>query len=353
MNKRPTSKVSILRGNGASLASILDFCGKTYGPHAHQATPGYYQWAYNENPNCPDGLDSLVIACDNEGRVIGMMNRLLMEWEVNGDRMVIPALGDFAVDAAHRKGGLGLRMALTSTKGVEHAFVNGSNPHSSPLFRALKYQELKGGRWFRKVLNPVRASCRYIWYRLGGSARPTHRLLAQHVTDGHHVSGSPNDLLLAGLAELLNSASSTVKPYWTASTVRWRFFHPDGPRHIVLYTSDAAGTPTNAMFISAGHRLGLTVCRLIAHQCSDPTSFAHLLNVAIDLLQRSGIDVLMAFTFNTLEANDLIDAGMREQRDPPATFFHHHRKANIMAPEDVHVQGAASDLGMEAMHGST
>lgn len=349
MNKRPTSKVKIIRGNDAPLAAVLEFCRTVYGPHAHQAMPAYYQWAYDENPNCPEGRESLVIACDEEGRVVGTMNRLLMEWDVKGERMVIPALGDFAVETEHRKGGLGLRMALSSTKGLEHAFVNGSNPHSSPLFRALKYQELQGGRWFRKVLNPVRASTRYLWHRLGGATQPSNLLLAQQAIEGYHVSDSPDQRLLAGLATLLNSAPAAVKLHWTAESVHWRFFHPIGPRHIVFYTADNGGTPTGALFISVGERKGLTVCRLIAHQCSDSAAFAPLLRVAMDLIRRSGTDVFMAFSFNANEANDLMAAGMREQENPPATFFHHRRQANSMDPDEVLVQGAASDLGMEAM----
>ncbi|MGB3868027.1 MAG: hypothetical protein WBG34_10495 [Flavobacteriales bacterium] len=349
MNKSPTPKVKIVRGNDVPLASVLDFCRVVYGAHSHQANPEYYQWAYTENPNCPEGLDSLVIACDDEDRVVGTMNRLLMEWDVKGERMVIPALGDFAVDPAHRKGGLGLRMALTSTKGVEHAFVNGSNPSSSPLFRALKYQELTGGRWFRKVLNPLRASGRYLWYRLGGSARPSDPLFVQPAIAGYHISDSPNEHLLAGLAALLNRAPAQVKLHWTVDTLRWRFFHPKGPRHIVLFSSQRDGSPSNALFISAGHRKGLRACRLIAHQCSDSTSFAQLLKVAITLLRRSGVDVLLAFTFSAKEAGSLSAAGMREQQDPPATFFHHRRQANMMEADEVLVQGAASDLGMEAM----
>ncbi|MGB3525241.1 MAG: hypothetical protein WBB32_04675 [Flavobacteriales bacterium] len=349
MNKNPTAKLRIVRGNDAPLASVLSFCRVVYGAHSHQANPEYYQWAYTENPNCPDGLDSMVIACDEAGRVVGTMNRLLMEWEVEGERMVIPALGDFAVDIAHRMGGLGLRMALSSTKGVEHAFVNGSNPHSSPLFRALKYQELKGGKWFRKVYNPLRASRKYLWHRMGGSPRPTHLLLAEQKIEGLHASASPNDLLLSGLADLLNSANCTVKLHWTADSVWWRFFHPSGPRHIVLYNSAPDGSPTNALLVSVGQRMGLNVCRLIAHQCSDTAQFPHLLRSVMALLRRSGTDAFMAFTFNAKEADDLLAAGMREQKDPPATFFHHRRQTNAMAPHEVLVQGAASDLGMEAM----
>lgn len=343
------SKVSITTGSKVPLEEVIRFGQLMYGPGAYQGNERFYRWAYEENPNCPSGMDGLLLARTQDGRLAGMMNRLFIEWDVRGGRSMIPALGDFSVAPEYRNGGLGLRLALAATSGLEHAFVNGSNPNSSPLFRALKYEEIKGGMWFRKMIRPVHAMATWAWGRTVGTHPKPYQLDQQHAGSTIRISTDPDDELLSRLADLLNTGTATARCHWTMASLRWRFFHPFGPRHAALFTVDWQGRPDNLIMISLSVRKGLKVCRAIAHSCRSGEQFAEMMKDTIDLLRRSGIHVFMAFTFEKEEAKAYRAMGMTELRKDPGTFLYQRRKAGRIPPQDILVQGAASDLGMDAL----
>jgi hypothetical protein len=342
-------KTSLLSGTDVPMERILAFAGRVYGRNAHQAMASFYQWEYTENPNCPNGLGSMIVAVDGSQQVVGFINRVYLTWDVRGEQVTIPALVDFAVDDAHRQGGVGLRLILKSTSDLGHAFINGSNPNSAPVFRSLKYQELEGGQWFRKILSPLRGGLRYALHKIGGGVPASPLRFAQWASSTAHLSAAPDDALLRQLANLLNDGPAQVKPFWTVETLRWRFFHPLGPRHLLIHRSFSDGTMSAALLISCGPVRGLNACRVIAHGCTDPQQFRDLLSEALRMAEGSGVDVFFAFTFERSEADVLAAMGFAEQPRTPNAFFFHKRRKDAELFRSVLVQGAASDLGFEAV----
>lgn len=340
-------RVTIRPGSAVPLDAILEFTRRTYGPASHQATERFHRWCYQRNPNRSEELGGAIVAVREDGRVVATVNRLLMAWNVEGVIMPIPAIGDLAVDEEERKGGLGLRMVMRSVQGAQHAFVNGSNPNSSPLFRGLKYQELTGAFWGRLVLAPVRAAARHGLYRAFGRSPGDHTLLTPRTPDGFTATADPTDELLLRLAAFLNAAPATIKPHWDVPSLRWRFFDAEGPRHLLLFAGDTTGTITAAMLLSAGPRHGIHLCRPIAWRCADAASFSDLLRTAIRLARSSGMDAMAAFSFDPVEAQVMERSGLKRTATAPATFFHHKRRDDAQRFSSPLIQGAVSDMGLE------
>ncbi len=123
---------------------------------------------------------------------------------------------------------------MKSTLGQAHAFVNGSNSSSGPLFRSLKYQEILGGRWFRKVLRPVQGAVKFALHRLAGwKSRPAN--LDLNLSHPNIVATlKPDANEVQSVLASLNSLATEVRPFWTVDSFHWRFFHSAGPKHVVV-----------------------------------------------------------------------------------------------------------------------
>ncbi len=342
-------RTTIVPGSEVPLEAILTFARRIYGTHSHQAKEAYYRWS-GANPAHPAATAAhAVVAITATGEVVGLVNRIPMTWLVDGKPQVIPGIGDLSVDEEHRKGGLGLRLIMQSTRGSEHAFVNGSNPNSSPLFRGLKYQEITGAFWGRALLAPVSTSWRYGLYRLTRiGPRPPGPVHAM-VHGRFAVTTTPDDALLGRIAGYLNLAPAATKLQWTVDTLRWRFFHPLGPHHLLIHSADRDNTPEAVMVLSIGSRRGLRIGRILAHRCDTEKAFGELLGAAKAIGKTGGVDVLAGFTFAPSEARVMRAAGLHGIRNPPATFFFHKRRIEEPLFQDVLVQGAASDLGLEGI----
>lgn len=350
--KTATSKVTVVSGSPAYQASCLNFARREYGKNSYQALASFYKWQYELNPNCPNGLSAMLLAVDESNNVVGFVNRTFMEWSVKGERMIIPAIVDLSVKSTHRNGGVGLRLILKATSECAHAFINGSNANSAPLFRSMKYQQLEDARWFRKILSPVRGALRFGRHKLTGSLPEQHRMFAQRqatVDDRFRTYTEPDAGILNKLTEFLNGAEQEIRPHWTMESVRWRFFDPLGPRHLLLIEDDVNGSAKNAMLISAGPTRGLNICRLVAHRTQNVLDFKNMLAYALRLARSSGVDAFIAFSFDATEADAIAAVGFSKLKQAPGTFFYHKRKKDAEIFQNVLIQGAVSDFGFEAV----
>jgi hypothetical protein len=338
-------KVSIVPGTEAGLDAITAFARATYGPHAHQALPAYYRWLYTENPGCERGLDHMLVAVEEGGAVVGFVNRMWLRWTVHGEAMAIPSIGDLALGEAQRKGGLGLRLVLAATRDVDHAFVNGSNPNSSPLFRGLKYQEVTGCVWVRALLRPVSAGLHHGLYRVLGRSRGLPDPVRWEVPAPYRATKAPDAGTMERMCALFNAHPAAVKPLWELDGFAWRFFHPRGPQHVLVHDE----TVHAAMLVSMGLHRGVVVARPIAWRCTDKDRFKPLLGAALALARSAGAEVFAGFTSEPQEAAAMEALGLRRTAEVPGTFFHHRRKAEADRFTDLLVQGAASDLGFDAL----
>ncbi len=349
MNSEERERTRIVSGAGVDLNAIIGFATRIYGPHAYQAQEAFYRWCYDENPDCPDGMGSAVIAIAEDGRVVGMMDKLILTWHMHGALVKIPATGNLALEPGFRKGGLGLRLILRYMKDEQHVLLNGANAMSAPLFRGLKYQELEGGSWCWKALAPVRAGVRHIRYRIAGRASSQVSPIAPGRLGDLQVTEQPDDDLVHSVADFLNDAPRSVRPHWTTATLRWRCFHPIGPRHVLLHALGPGGTPDTAMILSIGTQQGVRIARPVLYRCAGALTFADLLRLVMEWLPSQGVDVLATFTCDHQEGLDMRAAGMRQRGRPPGTFFFHRHRQDAAHFQDVLLQGGSSDMGLEGM----
>ena len=350
--KTNAPKVTIVPGSAGYLESLFSFARLEYGRSSHQTLASFYNWQYERNPNCPDGLAGLLLAVDEANNVVGFINRTFMEWSINGEIMIIPTLSDLAVKTTYRTGGAGLRLILKATSNCAHAFVNGSNANSTPLFHSLGYQSLDGARWLKKILNPIWGGFRYGWHKLQGGLPKPHQLFAQNRhPDACNIRTyfAPPADTLKQLTEFLNGSEQKIKQHWTIESVRWRFFDPSGPTHLLLIEDNAKGTIINAMVISVGPTRGINVCRLVAHRSQSISDFHKMLEYSVKVAKVSGVDAFFAFSFDQLEVQAIGSAGFTDAKQSPGTFFYHKRKKDAESFRNVLVQGAGSDYGFEAI----
>lgn len=335
----------VVEGSEELLPSVLDFAGRTYPRGGHQRRPDYYHWLYARAPN---GLASMLLVLDEQQRVVGALHRLFLEWSIQGEVVLVPTLIDLALDPEHRHSGVGIRLIMRGTRDAPHAFINGSNPNSAPVFRGLRYQELHGGHWSRLALRPLGALWRSLVFRLmGTSARPIRPARLRGQGDIHCTS-EPSNALLAEVARNANAVLAAIRPHWTVDSIRWRFFHPDGPRHVLFHRKGPDGTLREALVLSLGSARGLNVVRPLLLVASDRGGTYDLIKVAMRSARTAGAHAFVAFSLDPTVIDVLTQLGARTRKDPPATFFHHKRRTDEVHFTNLAVPAGASDLGFDA-----
>lgn len=338
-------RIRVVEGNEALLPAVLEFARRTYPEGSHQGRIGYYHWLYER---APGKLSSMLLVLDDQDRVVGTLHRLFLDWHIHDAILQVPTLIDLALDPEYRPSGAGIRLILRGTQDVPHAFVNGSNPNSAPVFRGLRYQEIQGGVWSRLALRPLSALWRTLVFRtFGAVARPIEpqRLNPRY---GIQCTSAPSDQLLADLALLANASPATVRPNWTLDSLRWRFFHPQGPRHVLFHGRDATGELLSALVLSLGTTRGLNVVRPLLLVAKDQRSMSDLIKASYRSAKDAGAHAAASYSMDATVIQVLSDLGARKRKDPPATFFHHKRRTDHLLFTDLDIPAGASDLGFDA-----
>ena len=336
-------RAHLVPASSVPLQGIIELARRTYGAHAYQSSLDLYRWCYMENPHREAAMDHVGGAVTDEGQVVGTMDKFYMEWEVYGERVVFPSTGNLVLDASYRKGGLGLRLVLRYTAGEMYVLFNGANANSAPLFRGLKYQELEGAFWGWKLLAPLRAAVRHGMHRAWGISPGSGTGMITEKWGRYSVVAVPDDALIARIAGFLNERAMPVKPHWSPAGLRWRCFHPHGPRHVIIHDD------VDAMIISLGVRRGVRLARIVAHHARDERSFAMILDAAVRWTRKAGMDAVATFTFDRNEAKSMSKAGFKQRKDPPSTFLYQDRKAAVVPFDRIHVPGVATDMGLDGI----
>jgi hypothetical protein len=343
------ARITVVPGSEALHAAVLSHASIMHGARSHQAATGYRHWLYSCAPHVPEGIAAMRVALDEQQRVIGIADRLFLPWMVHGTVERIPALIDLSVREEQRSGGAGVRLILSASSDVPHLFVNGSNPNSAPVFRGLRYQELTGGFWGRKVLSPLGTAWKLARQRLmaAQSSRFDLSRLLPHLDA--EATCSPTSAVLDELASLTTLDATPVRPHWTTDTLRWRFFHPEGPPHILLTDRSPSGVLQHALIATVGYQRGLHVLRPLLH-LGDPARLRlHTAPALVRAATRAGVHVMAVFAWDTTEAQVWRSLGCRARKDVPGTFFQHKRRSDIDQFTEVRVPAAASDLGFDAI----
>lgn len=342
------TRITVVPGNEVLHTAVLDHARHMHGEGAHQASPRYRRWLYDRAPHVPEGITAMRIALDEQQRVVGIADRLFLPWMVHGTVERIPALIDLSVREDQRSGGAGVRLILSASSDVPHLFVNGSNANSAPVFRGLRYQELSGGFWGRRVLSPLSTAWNLARHRITASPKAVFDLRRMLPHLDQEATIAPTAAILEELAALAAADHVAVRPHWTAETLLWRFFHPEGPQH-VLIVQRTNGDLRQALMATVGLHQGLHVLRPVLHMGDTTLLRTHSAPALLRAAMRAGVHVMAVFAWDPAEADVWRTLGCRPRTDTPGTFFQHKRRSDAERFAQVRVPAAASDLGFDAI----
>ena len=117
---------------------------------------------------------------------------------------------------------------------------------------------------------------------------------------------------------------------WTQEGLRWRFFSPTGPRHLLLLRGE------DWAILSVGRRSGVTVARLMELGGDDSGFMKPILAAASAM----GAGVALAHSTQAAFRARLLAAGWRERKDPPSSF--------VQGVDKLAASAAVGDVGFEA-----
>jgi len=329
------------------LASYARFAESAYGRGAYQASPAYLSWLYRERP------EDLLVAVTDAEEVVGCVHKLRLPWLVGRETIDVAAVHNWMVLPAHR-GGTGLRLFLAALAPERHAFVPGSGPASAAIHDKLRGQEAPVA-WYRWPLlawnlEAVRAGLRGLWSgqraRRRRAEETATRLSPLAARSGLGLTASPDPDDVARIAgTLARSPTEGARPRWSPETTAWRFFAPEGPRHLAL------GTPgwDEVALLSLGWRHRLLVGRIVELRARSPEGVRDLVAASGRILAGAGAQLMMHMTADVEARSWLAQVGHVAVAAPPRAFFHNRKHQEAL--DRFSFSGGAGDVGLEAFDG--
>jgi hypothetical protein len=346
----PAERAGEVRWSGFDrglLPSYLRFAIASWGRDAHQANPQYPQWLYEENPAGATLARDFLVGLDESGHVVACAHKLRLPWNVGGSRVDVPALHNLMAAPSHRQG-IGGVLMLTALARDAHVLVPGSTEPLSSSYRRLGSQPIEAA-WYRWVLDPLGGGARFVAGRFGVSAPrwPTGRLRSvRYLMPGLRVEDAPSRARHAEIAAALTSDvdAGTAAPAWTPDLVAWRFFHPLGPRHLVIDD----GSDGFLAIVSLGRRHGVRVARLLEVRARDHVRLRRGIARLRAALLILGGDVLLGFVADAQLADALAAVGGRRRSvGAPQTWVYHRQRSAAFAR--WRFGGGAGDHGFDAL----
>jgi len=313
----------------------------------YQSEESYLRWLYDENPVAPARW-GFHVACVS-GNIVGCVHRLGLEWLVRGESTVVPAIHNLMVEERYRKGA-GLMLILASTSGCRHAFVPGVGPELSPVYEKLGYQQVDT-TWFREVLAPIRGAASIISNRALGPREfrlsvGRLRVAAQLAGGRFSIDDRPSDSLLGEIAARMNEEPTVdASPAYSADVLRWRFFHPLGPRHILIHSRVNPGDLFAV--VSLGERNGAILARCVSFRAGDSEGMKSLLLRCRVAAVVAGAHILQIDCAPSPISGLLRRSGARTRGDAPKSFFFHRRRREAFS--SYRFTGLVGDFGLEAI----
>lgn len=328
----------------------LQFARQQFGERVYQANERYLCWLYKENPSPGERYSDFIIGITKEDEIIGCIHKMRLTWKVDGSYVEIPAIHNLMVAKGYRTG-VGLMLIMAAFSGEEHALIPGTAMPISALYQKLRCQKIDAF-WYQKVLTPIK----------GGLSLCLNSTFGFHVRDryfefinlkvlnsnsSYKITTAPNHSLMNRLVAALNGISHAQDfPYWSVEQFHWRFFHPKGPRHVVIF-QDSQQSISNFVILSLGPRKGLNVGRVIAMGASSKENLAFLLEVSERIIKDLGGHVMLIFCAD-IKLNNMMWSlkwGRFSRSGADCFIFHKNRH-----PFKSFAFGAAAgDHGFEAL----
>lgn len=307
----------------AHRSRLLAASSRHFGLGSYQADSGYLHWLYERNP-ASHGMRDCIVATQGEA-VVGCMHRLMLP--MNGGRR-LAALHNHFVDPSIRSGS-GVLLLRRSTRDADVAVAPGVEEKLGPIYQRLRFHAVDGA-WLQKPLSYLSIATGVVGGKLGIAGSLTVR--EPRATRGSIVTATPTVAQIAELSRAMRPREGEDGVDWSDDLVRWRFFDPRGPRHLLVRSASSSAWAVMAL----GRRKGVRTMRLMAFSCDDsPDWMASVERVA----RRAGAALGLAFTTDPVTRDALRASGWSARTAMTHTF--------ATAPL-VSLSAASTDLGFEA-----
>lgn len=318
---------------GADVDHLLRASATEFGAEGYQQHRRYLDWLYDANP-AARGLADCLVARQGEA-VVGCMHRMMLPLAGPEAPGLIGVLHNHFVTEAVRSGP-GVLLLRRATKNVDAAFAPGVQAPLDEVYRRLGFVQVPGW-WLMRVLDPVGGAIRVARTRLTGD-RPLRvdvERLRRRFSD-LVITPAPDDAAIGLLCEAMRGAGRDRPSVdWSPALVRWRYFHPQGPRHLLITPRDGGGIAV----IAPGVRRGLATARLM--ELTDPADSAFTKR-ATAVMRAAGAALALCFTTTPGMAELLQQQGWRVRGNRTFSF-----RTDGPAPD---LTAAASDVGFEAFN---
>ena len=321
---------------------IQAFHRRVYGASSYQASANYLQWLYVDNP-FQDSDPTCLTAVTEDGTVVACIHVMFLSAEHEGRSLRIHSLQNLIVDEEYRAG-MGIMMVKQAMKAADITVFPGVAPALAKAYKAMKYPEVKSF-WGRKVLRPVGVAWGLLGERLGRHRQEMHitRHRIERMGRGAvEVLAYPDDGILDALATAMiarDRALQTTPILWTAQALRWRFFSPRGPFHLLFLSADRQ----SFCIASLGLRRNVRVARLIEMADSPPLAFSRCV---LGLLKLLGAEMSLSYAGRDAEKSTLVSLAYAEVPDTATSFV--VGKAPLEWP--LALTSGATDVGLESLN---
>lgn len=340
------SSIRFVPFEGERTAEYCMFASESWGAGAYQAKPAYLDWLYRENPSA-GGEPDFLLAVTEAGQLVGAVHRMNLPWNLDGRIETVPAAHNLYV-REHYRTGTGLYLLLAMMKNQDHVFCPSQVPPLADTLDRLRWQEATV-RWYRRILSPTAAALRLARNRLPGGQPPRMTAAAiapapRNLGAGIQATVTPSEGTIGELSRAMRERLAGVreKPHWTPELVHWRFFHPIGPKHLLVHDRDG-----QFLILSLGRRHGLNTSRIIDGSCASPEKMALMVQKTEKFLSRHGVHVLLGFSSDHQLQSALECAGWRPLTGHTRRTFFYHRDKSARFTRYA-FNASAGDFGFEA-----
>jgi hypothetical protein len=206
----------------------------------------------------------------------------------------------------------------------------------------------------RSILNPLTAPVVALLHRAAPSVLDRATKFACTLMNGLRTPGgrlraesAPTETLLSEVAErLVGGAGGRAHVAWTAELMRWRFFSPIGPRHL-LVSHHARGEADAVAIVSLGFHRSLSVARIVEWWAPEDRAARSLAASLRVLLSALGTNMWLGLTSDSKSAEQWRSAGFRPVPTPPKEYELHRPRDLSFGP--MSFCGGAGDVGFEAL----
>ena len=317
------SKVHWVPFEDSFFKNYQKFTWKHFGELSYQAKKNYIRWLYQENPLSLKKQDFLLGVSESENRVLGCIHKMRLLWSYEDGNIEVPALHNLMVDESYRHG-TGFMLVMASVANEEHALMPGVGQPFTKFYQALKYQKIDAS-WYIKPLKPIQGSFFFAANKLL-SYRSQARFFNSSQNDNSLFKNwcatlSPGNTMLDQLAGSMNSKDSQViSPWWNTEQLKWRFFHPFGPRHILIYERFSE-TIKNFAIVSLGPHRGINLARILVLQSSSIESLKYLIENINRVIKLNGGHMVQFFCADKEINIELARIDWRSMKNSPDTYF--------------------------------